>query len=239
MVMAQCDGESGLGGAGDEDRPDRPRAPVWLSSRSLVVLRFGSAAVTSCDIGHYALVRGVAKNPSLLAVALVSGVSPFATDTYIAALPAVQADLDTTASAAQLTMTAFLVGFAVGQLVCGPVSDTTGRRRILIVFSAAFVVLSVACAAASNVALLIAARALQGFAGGCGLAVGRAVISDRHTGGDAAVRYGALASIMLLAPVIAPAIGGVILLVRDRRTIFLCLAGLGVVTPAAVLTGIP
>jgi len=181
----------------------------------------------------------IARNPNLLALALVSGVSPFATDTYIAALPAVQDDLDTTASAAQLTMTAFLVGFAVGQLVCGPVSDATGRRRILIVFSAAFVVLSVVCAAAPNAALLIAARGMQGFAGGCGLAVGRAVVSDRHTGGDAAVRYGALASIMLLAPVVAPAIGGVILLVGDWRTIFLFLAGLGVVMTAAVLIGIP
>jgi MFS transporter, DHA1 family, multidrug resistance protein len=174
-----------------------------------------------------------------LALALVSGVSPFATDTYIAALPAVQDDLDTTASAAQLTMTAFLVGFAVGQLVCGPASDATGRRRILIVFTAAFVVLSLACAAAPNISLLIAARGLQGFAGGCGLAVGRAVVSDRHTGGDAAVRYGALSSIMLLAPVVAPAIGGVILLFGDWRTIFLFLAGLGVVMTAAVVTGIP
>src|SRR5215211_3952177 len=138
----------------------------------------------------------VARNPSLLALALVSGVSPFATDTYIAALPAVQDDLATTASAAQLTMTAFLVGFAVGQLVCGPVSDATGRRRILIVFSAAFAVLSVVCAAAPNATVLIAARGLQGIAGGCGLAVGRAVVSDRHSGGDAAVRYGVLASIM-------------------------------------------
>jgi DHA1 family bicyclomycin/chloramphenicol resistance-like MFS transporter len=181
----------------------------------------------------------IAGNPNLLALALVSGVSPFATDTYIAALPAVQDDLDTTASAAQLTMTAFLVGFAVGQLVCGPVSDATGRRRILIVFSAAFGVLSAVCAAAPNAALLIAARGLQGFAGGCGLAVGRAVVSDRHTGGDAAVRYGALASIMLLAPVVAPAIGGVILLVGDWRTIFLFLAGLGVVMTAAVFIGIP
>lgn len=183
--------------------------------------------------------RGVARSPSLLALALVSGVSPFATDTYIATLPAVQDDLDTTASATQLTMTAFLVGFAAGQLVCGPVSDATGRRRMLVAFSTAFAVLSVVCAAAPNAALLVTARALQGFAGGCGLAVGRAVISDQHTGGDAAVRYGALASIMLLAPVVAPAIGGVILLVGDWRTIFLFLAGLGVVMTAAVLMGIP
>jgi MFS transporter, DHA1 family, multidrug resistance protein len=174
-----------------------------------------------------------------LALALVSGVSPFATDTYIAALPAVQDDLATTASAAQLTMTAFLAGFAVGQLVCGPVSDATGRRRILIVFSAAFAVLSVVCAAAPNASVLIAARGLQGVAGGCGLAVGRAVVSDRHSGSNAAVRYGVLASIMLLAPVVAPAIGGVILLFGDWRTIFLFLAGLGVVMTAAVLIGIP
>ncbi len=184
-------------------------------------------------------VRAMTKDPSFVALVLVTGVSPFATDTYIAALPAVQDALGTTSSAAQLTMTAFLLGFAVGQFVCGPISDATGRRRILIFSSAAFAVLSLTCAAAPSVGLLIAARALQGFVGGCGFAVGRAVVSDRHSGGDAAVRFGALAAVTLLAPVVAPAVGGLILLVGDWRTIFLFLAALGVVMTAAVLIGIP
>ncbi len=180
-----------------------------------------------------------AENPSFVSLVLVTAVSPFATDTYIAALPEVQRSLDTTPGAAQLTMTSFLLGFAVGQLVCGPLSDATGRRRILIVSTLSFALLSVACAVAPSVGILIAARAAQGFAGGCGLAVGRAVVSDRHTGGDAAVRFGVLASFVLLAPVVAPAVGGAILLVGDWRTIFLFLAGLGMVMAIAVVLGIP
>jgi MFS transporter, DHA1 family, multidrug resistance protein len=180
-----------------------------------------------------------AKDPSFVSLVLVTAVSPFATDTYIAALPEVQRSLDTTPGAAQLTMTSFLLGFALGQLVCGPLSDATGRRRILIVSTLSFAVLSVVCAVAPGVGILIAARAVQGFAGGCGLAVGRAVVSDRHSGGDAAVRFGVLASAVLLAPVVAPAVGGAILLVGDWRTIFLFLAGLGLVMAIAVVLGIP
>ena len=175
----------------------------------------------------------------MLALAAVSGVSPFATDTYLAALPTVGSDLGAGAGATQLTMTAFLVGFAVGQLVFGPFSDGLGRRRILIGCSAAFAVTSLLCAAAPDVLTLIALRALEGAAGGCGLAVGRAVVSDRYDGADAAARYGMLASITLVAPVLAPAIGGAILLVGDWRAVFVFLAGLGVLMTLGVLIGIP
>lgn len=169
----------------------------------------------------------------------MTGVSPFATDTYIAALPDVQRSLHTTAGTAQLTMTAFIVGLAAGQLVCGPISDGLGRRRLIVASSVGFAALSAVCAVTPNVDVLLAARVLEGLVGGCGVAVGRAVVSDRYAGADAAVRYGTLAAITLLAPVVAPAIGGLILLVADWRAVFLFLTGLGVVMTCASLIGIP
>ncbi|MEP7178109.1 MAG: multidrug effflux MFS transporter [Pseudonocardiales bacterium] len=184
------------------------------------------------------LSRG-SRKPSFLALVLVTGVSPLATDTYIAALPQVQRSLQTSAANAQLTMTAFIVGLAVGQLLCGPLSDSLGRRRMLLVSSAAFATLSALCAVAPDIALLVAARTLQGFAGGCGVAVGRAVVSDQHSGSAAAQRFGTLASVTLLAPVLAPAMGGVILLVGDWRTVFGFLTAVGILMAAAVLVGMP
>jgi DHA1 family bicyclomycin/chloramphenicol resistance-like MFS transporter len=176
---------------------------------------------------------------STTALVLVTGVSPFATDTYIAALPQVQRTLQTTASAAQLTMTAFIIGLAVGQLVCGPASDATGRRTLLLASSATFAGLSFLCALAPSIGVLIALRAGEGIAGGCGVAVGRAVVSDRWSGVDAAHRYGTLASITLLAPIIAPAIGGGLLLIGDWRGVFVFLGGLGLLMSAAAVLGLP
>src|SRR3954452_21223813 len=88
--------------------------------------------------------------PVLGALVLVTGVGPLATDTYIAALPEVQRSLATSASVAQLTLTAFIIGLALGQLVFGPISDGRGRRRMLIGGAAAFTVFSGLCAVAPN-----------------------------------------------------------------------------------------
>jgi len=151
----------------------------------------------------------------------------------------VQRSLHTSGAAAQLTMTTFLLGLAAGQLLCGPVSDSLGRRPMLLVSSVPFAVLTAGCALAPTVGLLLTARALEGLAGGCGVAVGRAVISDRFAGVDAAQRYGTLAAITLLAPIVAPAIGGVILVFGDWRAVFGFLTVVGVVMSAGVLVGVP
>ena len=181
--------------------------------------------------------RGAA--PSLAALVLVTGISPLATDAYLPALPALQRSLDTSAAVAQLSLTAFLVGLAFGQLLVGPVSDATGRRPVLLWGSLAFAGLSVACALAPTGALLVAARLLQGLAAGGGVAAGRAVVSDHFSGSAAAERYGTLASIALLAPVIAPPVGSAILSVGSWRTVFGVLSVLGVAMVAGVLMRIP
>lgn len=180
-----------------------------------------------------------ASTPSLAALVLVTGVGPFATDTYLAALPDVQRSLSTSAAVAQLTVTAFIVGNALGQLVLGPVSDGRGRRGLLLGGAAAFCLTSVVSALAPTGFVLVTARLVQGVAAGGGVAIGRAVIGDTAHGDDAARRFSTLAAINFLAPVVAPAVGGAILTAGTWRTVFLVLAGLGAVMLAGVFVGVP
>ncbi len=170
---------------------------------------------------------------------MVTGVGPFAVDTYLAALPDVERSLGTTAAVAQLTVTAFIVGNALGQLLLGPLSDGRGRRRLLLGGAVVFTLASLVSAIAPGGAVLVAARLLQGLAAGGGVAIGRAVVGDTSSGTDAARRYSTLAAISFLAPVVAPAIGGAILTVGSWRTVFLTLTGLGLLMVVAVLKGIP
>lgn len=175
----------------------------------------------------------------LPALVLVVGVGPLATDAYLAALPQVQHQLHTSSTLAQLTMTAFIVGMAAGQLLFGPISDGVGRRRMMIVSSAVFAGSSLGCALAPDIAVLLACRLVQGAAGGCGVALGRAVISDRYDGAEAAKRFGMLTSITLLGPVVAPAIGSLILAFGGWRDVFTALTLVGLLMCAGVALGIP
>lgn len=177
--------------------------------------------------------------PALWALVLVTGIGPLATDMYVAGLPELRRSLGTTAAVAQLTLTAFIVGMAVGQLVVGPLSDARGRRPLMTVCAALFAVSSVACALAPTGPVLVAVRLVQGVVAGGGVAVGRAVVSDRYVGAAAATRYGTLASITFLGPVVAPAVGGVVLAVGSWRTIFALLAGVGLIMVAAVVVALP
>ena len=120
--------------------------------------------------------------PWLLALVLVTGVGPLATDTYLASLPQVQATLGTSSTVVQLTMTSFLAGMAVGQLVAGPVSDGRGRRGMILAGAAMFTLMSLLCALAPSGWTLVVERGVQGLVAGVGVSVGRAVVSDRYAG---------------------------------------------------------
>jgi DHA1 family bicyclomycin/chloramphenicol resistance-like MFS transporter len=169
--------------------------------------------------------------PTTLALIAVTGTSALATDTYIAALPAMRDSLQTSDTAVQLTLTACIGGLAVGQLLIGPVSDARGRRRIIVVATIAFVVMSVVCALATSIA--------QGFAAGAATAVGRAVVTDTFEGRRAAAKFGTLTAVSLIGPVAGPAIGGLLLPLGGWRAIFWFLAAVGVLMTVAAVTGIP
>ncbi|MBB4751487.1 multidrug effflux MFS transporter [Actinoplanes lobatus] len=178
------------------------------------------------------------RRPALVALILVMGVGPFATDTYIAALPELRRTLETSATVAQLTLTAFIVGMAAGQFLIGPLSDSYGRRRLLIGCSVLFAVLSVVCGLSPTGTVLVAARLLQGFVAGGGVALGRAVVTDTYRGDRAAAAFGAISSVTFFGPVVAPAIGGVILAHGTWRTVFAALTLLGAAMAVAVTLGI-
>nr|WP_254699615.1 multidrug effflux MFS transporter [Curtobacterium flaccumfaciens] len=168
-------------------------------------------------------------------MALIVGVSPFATDMYIPALPAIARDLGTTPGAVQLSLTAFLVAFAVGQLLVGPVSDGIGRRPMLVVGTALFALASVGCALAPDVVTLVVARVAQGLAGAAGAVAGRAMVSDVTSGTRMAKVFGTLAAINAIGPVVAPLAGGAVLTVGTWRLMFVVLAVLGAVFFVAVV----
>ena len=148
---------------------------------------------------------------------------------YLPALPELPAALSSTSSAAQLTLSACIIGLAVGQLITGPLSDRLGRRGPLLVGVAIFVVASVICAVTTSMTLLIVVRFVQGAAGAAGIVVGRAVVADLFAGKAAAAYFSAIATINGLAPILAPVIGGQVLRVGTWRTVFWVLAGIGVV----------
>jgi DHA1 family bicyclomycin/chloramphenicol resistance-like MFS transporter len=172
-------------------------------------------------------------------LAVVIGISPLATDMYIPGLPELAADLGTSAATAQLTLTAFLVAFAAGQLLIGPLSDAVGRRRLVLLGAAAFVVASACCALSPSAPVLLVARVVQGLAGAAGSVAGRAMVTDVLAGVRRARVIASLSAINAVAPVVAPLVGGVLLGVGTWRLSFWLLAGVGVALFVAVLTSFP
>ena len=158
----------------------------------------------------------------------LSSFGPLCIDMYLPALPQLPGDLSSTASAAQLTLSACIVGLGVGQLITGPASDRFGRRGPLLIGVALFVAASVVCAVTTSMTLLIVTRLVQGAAGAAGIVVGRAVVADMFTGKVAAAYFSTIAAVNGLAPILAPVIGGQVLRVGTWRTVFWVLAGIGV-----------
>lgn len=152
---------------------------------------------------------------------------PFTIDLYLPSLPRLARSLHTSVGAVQATLTACIIGLAVGQLVAGPLTDGVGRRRPLLVGLALFTVASLGCAAVDSVTALVALRALQGFSGAFGITIARAMVRDSFSGPDIARMYSSLAAVASIAPVAAPLIGGLLLLVGSWRSSFLFLAAVG------------
>ncbi|MBK3564168.1 multidrug effflux MFS transporter [Streptomyces sp. MBT62] len=177
---------------------------------------------------------------ALVAVlAALTAVAPLATDMYVPGFPAMGDALGASGSAVQLTMTAFLAGLVVGQLLIGPISDSLGRRGLLLSGTAAFTVFSVACALAPNVGLLAGARFLQGLAGAAGMVLARAVLTDRFHGAELPRYFAVLSQIMGVAPVAAPVLGGAVLAVSTWRAVFVVLTVLGGLLLLGVLRKVP
>ena len=154
---------------------------------------------------------------------------PITTDLYLPGLPDVGDELGVAPSQVQVTLTACLIGLALGQAIAGPLSDSLGRRRPLLVGLALFVLASLGCAVAPSIAVLDLLRLVQGLCGAAGIVLARAIVRDHWAGVGAAKIYATLMGAVSLGPILAPSIGGALLGIMDWRGLFVVLAGFGVV----------
>ncbi|MEI7772827.1 MAG: multidrug effflux MFS transporter [Chloroflexales bacterium] len=169
----------------------------------------------------------------IVIIGALSAFGPLSIDMYLPGLPALSGDLGGAAWQVQLTLSACLLGLAAGQVVAGPMSDSLGRRRPLLVGLLAYAVTSALCALAPSMPALILLRLLQGAAGAVGIVIARAAVRDRYTGIEMARFFAMTMAINGMAPILAPVLGGLLLQVTSWRGVFVVLAAIGLALLAA------
>ncbi|MFG6403785.1 multidrug effflux MFS transporter [Microbacterium sp. P04] len=169
----------------------------------------------------------------------LTALGPFTIDLYLPAFPILQEDFQTTQAAIQLTLAGTMIGFALGQLIVGPLSDKVGRRVPLLAVTAVHVVASLVAAFAPNLAVLGAARVLMGMGAAAGGVVAMAIVRDLFGGRRLVVVLSRLALVTGVAPVIAPLVGSALLQVVPWRGLFIVLAGYGALMLVCALVLIP
>ena len=155
---------------------------------------------------------------------LLTAITPLATDLYLPALPIMPSELNTSASNIQMTIGVMTFGVALGQLFGGPISDTMGRKLPLITGNLLCVISSIICAYAPSIEILLLGRFLQGLTGSVGVVIAKAIARDFAFGQELTKLFALLMMVNGLAPVIAPLIGGQLLLFTTWRVIFVILA---------------
>ncbi len=154
---------------------------------------------------------GAARFGLALLLGLLAFLGPLNIDMYLPSFPEIAQDLDTSATLVQASLTACLLGLAIGQLFAGPISDAQGRRKPLLIATFLFALASILCAVAPNIVILIAMRFLQGLTASAGVVLSRAVVRDVFSGQALTKFFSLLMVINAIAPMIAPMIGGFIL----------------------------
>ncbi|WP_196594179.1 multidrug effflux MFS transporter [Pectinatus sottacetonis] len=165
----------------------------------------------------------------IILLAAIAAIGPLATDMYLPALPEVCTQLNTSASYVQLTLTAWLIGLAFGQVVVGPLSDIIGRKKPLIMGLLVFSAAAAGCVVVTSIKIFIVIRLIGGFAGAAALVVSRAIASDLYSGSLLTKFLATIMVIQGLAPIFAPVIGGQLLLFFSWRSIFTVLTIIGII----------
>ncbi len=163
---------------------------------------------------------------------------PVATDMGLPALGDISASLGVTAAAAGLTFSVFMLGFAVGPIAYGPISDRYGRRPVLLAGCAAFTLGGIACALAPTLPVLLLARLVQGTGAGAGMVLAFAIVRDAFSGNAARAQLSWMTVVMSVAPMVAPAVGAA-LLAGGWRLIYATMATAGALLSLFLLFGLP
>ncbi|MGI6246843.1 MAG: multidrug effflux MFS transporter [Pseudochelatococcus sp.] len=177
--------------------------------------------------------------PLILVLGIVTAFDAMAIDLYLPAFSEIGRALDADAGAIQTSLSIFLGGLAVGQIFYGPLTDRFGRRAPLIAGILLFIAASVLAALAQDISTFMIARALQGLGGAAGLVIPRAIVADLYERRDGAKVFSLLMQVMMVAPVAAPPIGGLLLAILGWRSIFWALAVIGMLAVIATLRIVP
>jgi DHA1 family bicyclomycin/chloramphenicol resistance-like MFS transporter len=170
-------------------------------------------------------------------LAILSTLMAFAsisTDLYLPALPTMASSLHADAGTVELTISGYLVGFSLGQLLWGPIGDRHGRRLPIAIGLVLFIAGSAGCAVSTSAAMLVGWRALQAVGACASVVLARAMVRDLYTGHRAAQMMSTLMTVMAIAPLLGPSVGGLILHMASWRAIFWTLVGVGLATLAAL-----
>jgi len=173
-----------------------------------------------------------------LILGLLAAIGPLCTDLYLPVLPQIAGDLQTTPSLVQLSLTACLLGLALGQIIIGPNSDVFGRRIPLIISLVIFAITSLLCALAPSVWVLIMLRFIQGVAGAGGIVISRAIVSDLYSGTELTRFFSLLMLVNGVAPILAPVAGGQLTKVTTWPGVFIILGVFSIVMLLAVILGV-
>ncbi|AEV83092.1 MFS transporter [Actinoplanes sp. SE50] len=160
-------------------------------------------------------------------------------DMYLPAMPGMADELDAGATLVQLTLTVFVVGLAVGQVIVGPLSDAWGRRRPLLAGMALYVTGSLWCALSPTAGYLIGGRVLQSLGAAAGTVLARAIVRDLYQGTAMTRFFATLMVVNGVAPIVAPVIGGQLLTFTTWRAVFLVLAAVGAILLVTVALALP
>lgn len=172
-------------------------------------------------------------------LALLTALGPLSTDMYLPSLPAIASGLQATTGQTQLTLSAFLLGFAAGQFFYGPISDRIGRKPVLLFGLGLFTLASLICALSPNIETLIGARFLQALGASGPIVLGRAIVRDFYEGPRAGRELSRMGTIMGVVPAAAPVLGGVIERFTGWRVTFGVMILFGVALAATVVLRMP
>jgi DHA1 family bicyclomycin/chloramphenicol resistance-like MFS transporter len=178
--------------------------------------------------------------PVLLAVlALLSAFTPLSIDMYLPALPVIESDLAASVGDIQLTLSAFMIAFGVGQIFYGPAGDRFGRRPVILGGIAVYVLASIGCAFAAAADQLVLLRLLQGLSACGGVVLARTMVRDLAERDQAARAMSLMMACTSIAPMLAPLLGGQLLWFLGWRAIFFILAGIGLFAWTAAFIRLP
>lgn len=165
----------------------------------------------------------------------LTALAPLATDMYLPSLPSMDTEFNVGTSLIQLTLTATIVGMGAGQIFAGPISDMCGRKIPLVAGMSIFTLASLGCIFASDIKIFLLFRLIQGLSGAFGIVIARAIARDCASGAALTKFFSMLMTVNGLAPIIAPVIGGQILVFASWRGVFVLLSIIGIALTVSTL----